>query len=153
MEMSNEAQQILLKSVSKDCSHILEAIRRLRDGTWHLSDEDADWANFLFPQIRGALQDHIEYESLSILPGLSEDSRKEHIAEHEKIMALLWAVDHAKKVKNSESFHALLDLLVNTLDQHHQDFGCEHPRIADCQSDCATARIMKRALSSILENT
>lgn len=155
--MPNEARQSLLKSITRDCGHILEAIRRLRDGTWHLSDEDADWANFLLPQIRKALQDHIEYESLCVFPDLSEDSIREHSAEHERIVAVLWALEHSMQTKDCERFHSLLDVLVHELDKHHQEFGCHHP-VADqfldpCGGECATTRIIRRAQGSVLENT
>ena len=151
MDMRNEPEQSLLRCISKDCGHILEAIRRLRDGTWHLNDEDADWANFLFPQIHRALQDHIEYETLCVFPELSEDLVKEHVAEHEQIMALLWAVDQSKQMKESDRFHSLLDLLVNVLDQHHKECGCAHPRLNPYDEDCATTRIIRRAQGSMLE--
>lgn len=151
MEMPNEAQQNLLTSITRDCGHILEAIRRLREGTWHLSDEDADWAGFLLPQIRKALQDHIEYESLCVFPDLSEEAIKEHSAEHERIVAVLWALEQSMQAKDSERFHSLLDVLVHELDKHHQEFGCHHAVVDHCDGECATARIIRRAQGSVLE--
>ncbi len=152
METHHEAKHGLLKSITRDCEHILEAIRRLRGGTWYLNHEDADWANFLFPQIKEALQDHIEYENLCIFPYLSEGIVKEHSAEHEKIVALLWALDQSRLNKDAERFHTFLDLLVTVLDEHHEKFGCHLPSIDQCDDKCPSTRIVKRAHGSSLEN-
>ncbi len=151
MERQYGAQQDLLESITRDCGHILEAIRRLRDGTWYLNDEDAEWVNFLFPQIKGALQDHIEYENLCVFPRLKESLVKEHSAEHEKIIALLWALDQSRLNKDSVRFHTLLDLLVTVLDQHHEKFGCHLSRVEQCYDECLSTRIVQRAQGSTLE--
>ena len=44
------------KNIDKDCQLILEAISRLKDGTWRLDngDEDSDWANYLLPKVKEA---------------------------------------------------------------------------------------------------
>jgi hypothetical protein len=152
MEKKHQEQQGLLISITRDCEHILEAIRRLREGTWYLNHEDADWTNFLFPQIKGALQDHIEYENFCIFPGLPDFLVKEHSAEHEKITALLWAIDQSRLNMDAERLHVFLDLLVTVLDLHHKKFGCHLPRVTQCNDGCAAGRIVQRAQGSSLEN-
>lgn len=152
MEMQGKIHQKLISSISKDCANILDAIRRLRDGTWRLDHEDADWACHLLPQIREALQDHIEYESQCVFPGLSDAEAKEHSEEHEKIMALLWAAEFCRLNKESVRFHVFLDLLIKVLDEHHEKFGCHLPDAGQSLDQCCTAKIIRRAKGSSLEN-
>lgn len=155
METQVKIQSLTQKGVqicvSRDCCLILEAIRRLKDGTWQLMDEDADWVDFLLPKISEAIKDHIEYEKNCVLPGLSQDLVHEHSMEHEKILSIMWALEHAKLEKNSERFHGLLDLLVFALDHHHKTYDCYLPNIDRCSDECTKDRVIRRSEGSSLE--
>lgn len=155
MEKQAEDQQVNYKgiqtSINRDCSFILEAIRRLKDGTWCLTHEDSDWVDFLLPKINAALRDHIEYENLCVFPGLPKDLVKEHFAEHQKILTLLRILEQSKQEKDAERFHSFLDLLAVELDMHHKRFRCNLSHIDDCNDECPKERIIKRAKGSSLE--
>lgn len=155
MEKRVDKQQVTVEgiqsSINRDCSFILEAIRRLKEGTWFLMHEDSDWVDFLLPKINAALRDHIEYEDLCVFPGLPKDLVKEHSAEHQKILTLLWTLEQSKQEKDAERFHSLLDLLVAVLDLHHKQFGCHLPLNDNCDDECSKERIIKRAEGSSLE--
>lgn len=145
--------QILIpcSSIDRDCTLILDAVRRLKDGTWHLCDEDSDWAYHLLPIIKEAMNDHIEYENTCIFPGLPKNLADEHSAEHLRILALLCALDESRQKKDANYFKALLGLLLDTLDQHHLKFACISTESSECTSQSAKERINRRAEGSNLE--
>lgn len=145
--------QILIpcSSIDRDCTLILDAVRRLKDGTWHLCDEESDWADYLLPIIKQALNDHIEIENTCIFPGLPKNLVDEHSAEHIRMLALLSALDESRLKRNANYFKALLGLLLDTLDQHHQRFACRSTESSECTSQSAKERINRRAEGSNLE--
>ncbi len=139
-------------SVEKDCTLILDAVRRLKEATWHLCDEDSDWADHLLPTIKEALNDHIEYENACIFPDLAEELAQEHCTEHQRILALLGALDGSRQKRDAGHFKALLDLLLEELDQHHHKFACRPTAASACSSPSAEDRIRSRAKGVTLEN-
>jgi hypothetical protein len=139
-------------SVNKDCNYILEAIRRLKEGTWLLCDEDSDWADHLLPIVKEAILDHIAIENACILSSLPQNEAQSHAAEHDQIMAILWAVDASRKSRNAPHFHALLDLLIKTLIQHHNHCSCGATHLTHCIGHVATTRIISRAVGTSLED-
>ena len=137
--------------INRDCSLIVEAIRRLKDGTWRLDDEDSEWADHLLPIIQEALIDHIEYENACLLPNLPRDSAQEHLSEHARMLALLWSLDQSRTARKFDFFRAHLDSLMILLDGHHEKFGCQTPSSERCNDDCVRNKILKRAEGSTLE--
>lgn len=113
--------------IKHDCDLILDAIRRLRYGTWDLAGEDLDFAQVLVPQIRDALKDHVRIEELTVFPRLPSEAREAHRAEHHILLALLWSLEQSLLNKEPLHFHSLLDVLNELLDRHHnncrQDLG------------------------------
>lgn len=107
--------------IKHDCDLIVDAIRRLRYGTWDLNGEDIDFARVLVPQIRDALQDHIQIEELTVFPHLSSQAKEAHRTEHQALVALLWAMEQSLLKKEPLHFHALLDLLNHLLTEHHNN--------------------------------
>lgn len=146
-----ENLQLIHSKISRDCSLILDAVRRLKDGTWQLGAEDSDWADYLLPRIREALKDHIEFENACVLPEVDPVRAHEHSAHHDHILALLWALDFSKQAKDFEQFHALLDLLYCEVEQHHHEFECQFPLLGKCNDQCIKNKIMKRAENPSLE--
>ncbi len=145
--------QILIpcSNIDRDCRLILDAVRRLKEGTWHLCDEDSDWADHLLPIIKEALNDHIEYENACIFPELPKNLVQEHSAEHRRILALLSALDGSRQKKDANHFKALLGLLFDTLEQHHLKFACSSTTSSECSNQSAKERINRRAEGSNLE--
>ena len=141
----------LQSNIDRDCSLILEAIRRLKEGTWQLNQEDSDWTEYLMPRVREALMDHIRYEDACILHNLPNELARKHSAEHNRIIALLDALDSFRRAKNLSNFHAFLELLTNTLEQHHNNFSCRIHNLDLCNESSAKDRIIKRSENSSLE--
>lgn len=140
---------LIQSSISKDYSLILEAIARLKDGIWHLCDEDSDWANHLLPKVREALMEHIKLEDSCVLPELSQDLANEHSGEHHNILALLNNLENLLKSGDVDRFHASLELLIERLTQHHNKFGDHAPR-EQCSLDNKDS-IVNRAEKPSLE--
>lgn len=139
-------------SVEKDCALILDAVRRLKEATWNLCDEDSDWADHLLPKIKEALTDHIEYENACIFPDLSRDLAQQHFTEHQRILALLGALDGARQKTNAGHFKALLDLLIEELDRHHHRSACRTTGAGECSNQSVRQAIESRAEGSSLED-
>lgn len=127
--------------VKLDCILIMEAIRRLREGTWNLQDEDFEHVVHLAPQVHAALLDHIEYEERCILPSLSEDEAAKHKKDHNEILALLWGIERSWKARSVVRFHVFLDMLIERLTQHHAHYSC------NCND-----KILGKCLNSVLDN-
>lgn len=138
-------------SVEKDHRLILDAVRRLNEGTWQLCDEDSDWANHLFPNVKEALLDHIKYEDTFVLPQLPAGQAKQHAMDHDGILALIWAIETASQHMNSDHFHSLLRLLFQAIDQHHHVFGGLVAELDQCDASCIGNKIITRAQRSSLE--
>ncbi len=151
MDTQNKTQLSFQLSLERDCSHIVEAIRRLKDGTWHLDQEDSDWVDHLIPKIKSALIDHIDFEHRVLFPKLPASQAKAHLEEHQRILALLHAIENASKEKNVEDLHGLLDVLTTAINFHHEHFGCEILNDKYCSEDGSSERIQRRALCSNLE--
>lgn len=138
-------------SVDRDCMLILDAVRRLKEGTWHLCDEDCDWTDHLLPIIKEALNDHIEYENACIFPDLPKNLKQEHSDEHRRMLALLSALDGSRQKRDATHFKALMDLLLDTLEQHHHRFAYRPTTSSECSNQSAKERIKRRAERSNLE--
>lgn len=106
--------------VSHDCSLILEAVRRLDEGTGDLTGEDAEQARHLLPVVHDALEDHILLEEGVLLPFLPSDQCENHRREHQALQALLWSLELALSRMKSDCFHALLKMLNEQLISHHK---------------------------------
>ena len=117
---SSDAIQTSLK---KDCSLILEAIGRLKDGIWHLGDEDSEWAHHLLPKVKEALTEHIDYEKAAVFPNLPKDKMLEHFGEHQRILAQIEDLENLLKSNDAVHFRKSLELLVEYLEAHHENFG------------------------------
>jgi hypothetical protein len=98
---------------------ILEAVRRLRDGTWNLDLEDLEQAQFLLPSVGAAVADHIQFEEKFVFPGLGASQRDAHRREHAELLSVLWGLDIALRRRSAGEFHALLDVLSVLLRMHH----------------------------------
>jgi hemerythrin len=124
--------------IKHDCDLIVDAIRRLRYGTWDLNGEDLDFAQVLVPQIRSALKDHVRIEELTIFPHLPNEAKEAHRAEHHSLLALLWSLEQSLLQKEPLHFHSLLDLLNEFLAMHHnncrQNLGSDDGAIANLLS-------------------
>lgn len=142
-------EHLIQSSINKDYSLILEAIERLKDGIWHLCDEDSDWANHLLPKVREALMEHIKLEDSCVLPELSQDLANEHSNAHHNILALLKKLENLLKSGDVDHFHASLELLIEKLNQHHDKFGDHVPR-EHCSLDNKD-RIVNRSEKPSLE--
>lgn len=138
--------------VDKDCLLILDAVRRLKEGTWHLCGEDSEWADHLIPIIKEALNDHINFENSCVMPGLSVALAQEHSEEHSRILALLNALDDARQKRVAHHFKALLGLLLDRLERHHQKFGWHHTSSKVCPNQNAIIKILRRSEGLNLES-
>ncbi len=107
---------------SKDCLLIMEAIRRLVEGTWELKDEDRDYTWELLPKVRKALEDHIKFEEGLLMQELSEEECAAHRADHEDLTELLKITQRALENCDSEKFKRSLMELARLLDAHHKEF-------------------------------
>jgi hypothetical protein len=137
---------ITKSNIDKDCHLILEAISRLKDGTWCLNDEDSDWANYLFPKVKEALSEHVEYESQCVLPLLSIEEAIEHSADHEKILGLLEGLERRLRSSDAGEFQGSLAILIETLENHHYRFNNAGISVAiKCKNNCAGDDIVQRS--------
>lgn len=144
-----------ISAVRRDCELILEAIRRLRDGTWNLELEDLEQAYFLLPTVRAAIADHIEYEERFVFPRLEKAERDAHRTEHAELVSVLWGLDLALRERSAEKFHALLDVLKVLLTLHHGGGLAEAPEKEPTSNVLHVdfmQRISRRSQQSILES-
>ncbi len=145
-----EKTKLTQSNLDKDCKLILEAISRLKDGTWHLNnqDEDSDWANYLLPKVKGALKEHVEYESHCVLPSLPTKESLEHSADHEKILGLLDGLETRLRENNAEEFQTSLKLLIETLENHHNVFNnAVNSHLSTCGEHSSGDEIIQRSKS------
>ena len=143
-------EKLTKSNIDKDCQLILEAISRLKDGTWNLDkqDEDSDWANYLLPKVKEALQEHIEFESRSILPSLPAKESLEHSNDHKKIIELLENLESLLKDNDAAKFQTSLNLLIKTLENHHNVFNSAiHSHMASCGHHFEGDEIVQRSKS------
>lgn len=125
-------------NIDKDSHLILEAISRLKDGTWNLDDEDSDWANYLLPKVKEALMEHVELESLCVLPLLSSKDAVEHSSDHEKILGLLEGLVSRLRSHDAEEFQISLAMLIETLENHNCKFKTDsNSQTIRCEYHCA----------------
>jgi len=110
-----------MNEIQRDCVLIMEAIRRLRDGTWRLDQEDLDQAQHLIPMVRSAITDHIQFEEKFLFPQLEKSELEAHMREHAEILSVLWGIETSLREQSPERFHAFLDVLRVILDIHHRE--------------------------------
>lgn len=143
---TNQQQSSRFQVVDHDCGLIMEAIRRLIDGTWQLNGEDQSYSWELFPKIRDSLIEHVRFEEEVIFPMLSLPEQARHRADHRRLQAQLWSVERALTDMKAEYFHELLGELRLMLHEHHNDFT---PVLRDggacCGSCNAEENILARA--------
>lgn len=108
-----------------DCSLIMEALRRIREGSWDLQGEDYDQCYFIFPHIESALREHVAYEEEGVLPHKQTEIRNEHVLDHQKILALLKAIRFQLDRREADGFRSLLAILCDLLMKHHESFPNE----------------------------
>lgn len=140
--------------ISHDCGLIMEAIRRLIEGTWHLQDDDQIYSWELFPKIRDSLHEHVAFEEASILPTLSPAEQERHRADHRRLLAQLWSVERALADLQADYFQDLLRSLQVMLEEHHHGFSTVLAQAGKgfaCSSSCHAeeqifARSQRRAL-------
>ena len=143
-----ENTKLTQSNINNDCKLILEAISRLKDGTWQLNekDEDSDWANYLLPKVKEALLEHVEFETKCVLPSLSPEDEIEHSADHEKILGLLEGLESRLRTNEAEQFQTSLKSLIETLENQHCKFnngGNIEP--ITCDEHCAGDDIAQRS--------
>jgi len=113
-----------------DFELIMEAARRLEEGTSDLLEEDKIAAVDLFSQLRLAFKDHVVFEELNlaaIVEFLNDQdtetlSRKLH-DEHQHITGLLDAAEHELEQNNSIPFHSTMKATKDALQKHLQYDG------------------------------
>ncbi len=120
-EMNTTIQNI----VTHDCDLIVEAIRRLTDGTWMLQDEDLDYAWELFPKIEEALNHHIRIEETIVFPKIDAADRGQHRMEHFCLSEKLREVGEHLERLDAQAFQTALIELQELLAHHHRDFKTE----------------------------
>ncbi len=135
-----------IQIINYDCGLIMEAIRRLIDGTWLLNDEDRSYSWELFPKVRDSLIEHVRFEEEVVFPTLPLAEQARHRADHRRLQAQLWSVERALTEMKAEYFHDLLGELQVMLYAHHNDFA---PVLRDggacCGSCNAEENILARA--------
>ena len=145
-----ENTKLTQSNVDKDCQLILEAISRLKDGTWELNneDEDSNWANYLLPKVKEALLEHVEFENQCYLPTLSVQDSLEHSMDHEKILALLEGLESRLRNNDAGEFQISLKLLIDTLENHHKVFNMVvNSQSITCKEHSAGDEIVQRSKS------
>lgn len=142
--IQNQAiEQIVYRSKfqceASDCQLIMEAIRRLIEGTWELRDEDLSYAWELLPRVREALSSHIKSEERLLFPDLNAQERAAHHLDHLCLTEQLKVVQEALESVDSIRFHLAHATLVKLLDVHHR----EHDSVvARCEKpDCSCNRV------------
>lgn len=81
--------KLKMKHIDHDCCLIMEAIRRLEEGTWLLKDEDDDYSWYLFPKIRESLNEHVALEEQFLFPKLSSSECRRHSQHHHRFLLQL----------------------------------------------------------------
>jgi hypothetical protein len=143
---TNQQQSTRFQVITHDCGLIMEAIRRLIDGTWRLNDEDQSYSWELFPKIRDSLIEHIRFEEAVLFPRLSLPEQARHRTDHRRLQAHLWSVERALTEMKAEYFHDLLDELQLMLHEHHKEFAPVLMEGDACCSSCnAEEKILARA--------
>lgn len=123
---------------ANDCQLIMEAIRRLIEGTWELRDEDLSYAWELLPRVREALSSHIRSEERLLFPNLNAKKRAAHHLDHLCLIEQLKVVQEALESVDSIRFHLALATLVKLLDAHHM---VHDSVVAKCEKpDCSCNR-------------
>lgn len=147
----NQQQSTRLQVINHDCGLIMEAIRRLIDGTWQLRAEDLSYSWELFPKIRSSLKEHVSFEEQIIFPTLPLDERIRHRADHSRLLSILWSAETALIEMQADYFRGLLMELQVMLHEHHQQFA---PALEDggaCCSSChAEEKILLRTQTATL---
>lgn len=142
----NHQQNSRFQMINHDCGLIMEAIRRLIDGTWQLNDEDHSCSWELFPRIRDSLIEHVRFEEEVIFPKLSLAEQTRHRADHRRLQAQLWAVERALTEMKAEYFRDLMVELQVMLHGHHDDFAPALMNDRSCDCSCnAEESILARA--------
>ena len=140
-------------TMTKDCCLMLEAIRRLIEGTCCLEGEEVPCVWDLFGKLYTAFTEHVEFEEAHILPKLSATARARHDAEHLKLREIIekarWEFEHAE----GDSFRDRLRELSTALIAHHEgdaDFDDVDLDDAECPQDLNFQDMSDRAEIGIL---
>ncbi len=128
MESLTEKQSVK-EILSSDFSFIMDAVRRLEEGTCCLLDDDKVAATDLFQRLRLAICDHVTFEE-SNLPAVVEylknkESEATEISmqmkkEHQHIFGLLDAAEHELFQTHPIPFRAVIKSLKIALHDHLQ---------------------------------
>ncbi|MEZ4815083.1 MAG: hemerythrin domain-containing protein [Bdellovibrionota bacterium] len=121
--------QPVKKLLSSDFGLIMDAIRRLEEGTCCLLDDDKIAAMDIFQRLKQALKDHVSFEE-SNLPAVVEYLRHkgqdagvlstQMHEEHQHIMGLLDAAEHELFEANPIPFRSVIKSLKSALHDHLQ---------------------------------
>ncbi len=122
MGVNLQHKSSIAQAINHDCELIMEAVRRLIDGTWRLQDDDQSYSWELFPRVRSSLIEHVTLEEVTVLPKLSPQERERHRLDHRRLLAQLWAVEQALVEMRAETFRGLLRVLQGMIQEHHQHF-------------------------------
>jgi hypothetical protein len=140
--------QLKMEHIDHDCHLITEAIRRLEESTWMLTDEDGDYSWYLFPKIRDSLNEHVLLEEQVLFPRLTTSECQRHRQHHRRFLLQLEMADLALRDQRAEHFQELLRCLAGILDEHHRQFKPPHNEneyICQCSTSEPAEQICARS--------
>lgn len=140
--------QRIQEAISKDCGLILEAIRRLIEGTCCLEGEEKICTWDLFHKTREALLEHVRFEERWVFPSLPPRERACHQEEHQRMLRSLELIRWDFEVGDGEMFRGRLKEFKELLDQHHA-----HGLACGCDIDRGVARNLDSDAAHIVERS
>ncbi len=143
----------LRDSIAKDCQLIMEAIRRLIEGTCCLEGDEKVCTWDLFHKTREAVLEHIQFEERWIFPKLAAHERDFHREEHHRLLTALEKARWDFEVSDGEMFRDRLVEFKDLLEQHHAlGLFCECVGTDDLDPsrDVNVAHILERTRRALL---
>jgi|GEM_PF-6199895 len=157
---SSKNINLIKEILNSDFVLVMDAIRRLEDGTCCLLDEDKAAATDLFQRLRLAVNDHVTFEE-SNLPAIVEylgykdtqaiEFSKQMRDEHRHILGLLDAAEHELFQTHPAPFRAVIKSVKFALHDHLQiEHDVPYEICGSTLEEGAFKRMVKRAEDGFL---